>query len=67
MKENKTDKNIAYTPDPGEEELAKLIKEAGETVRARKKSNGATSSRILKDGMWSCVIFGMLNVGKWIL
>jgi hypothetical protein len=37
MKENKTDKNIAYTPEPGEEELAKLIKEAGETARARRK------------------------------
>ncbi len=37
MKDNKADKNIAYTPEPGEKELAKLIKEAGETARARKK------------------------------
>ncbi|MEA2115022.1 MAG: hypothetical protein U9P36_06530 [Thermodesulfobacteriota bacterium] len=37
MKKNKTDQNSPYIPEPGEEALAILIKEAGAEARARKK------------------------------
>jgi len=37
MKKKTTDKNDAYVPETGEENLAALIKEAGAEARARKK------------------------------
>lgn len=37
MKESGTDKQNKYVPEPGEETLSKLIKEAGAEARARKK------------------------------
>ncbi len=37
MQANRTNQNITSPPEPGEEELAKLIKEAGKTARERKK------------------------------
>ena len=37
MTHNITDQDITSPPEQGEEELAKLIKEAGETARERKK------------------------------
>ncbi len=37
MIENRTDQEITCPPESGEDELAQLIKEAGETARERKK------------------------------
>ena len=37
MIHNRTDQDITSPPEQGEEELAKLIKEAGKTARKRKK------------------------------
>ena len=37
MIKNRTDQNNTFPDEPGEEQLAKLIKEAGETARERKK------------------------------
>ena len=40
MKDKKESPNSTDITESGEEELAVLIKEAGKTARARKKSNG---------------------------
>jgi hypothetical protein len=37
MIKNRTDQNNTFPDEPGEEQLAKLIKEAGKTARERKK------------------------------
>ncbi len=37
MKKKETDQTSSYIPEPGEEALAILIKEAGAEARARKK------------------------------